>query len=159
MPKGILCLPRAHLVCVLFCLMHMMPHRMEGGGCVSWDDLQVPEVQVTQGKEEVQWRKQTEPTVTYPPEVPGFGRDIRDRSVRAVIESDMEHPICEIYRKKLEAKFEEVFQFKPHTEMNEFPGLRGEHGTCKIGLKENPQPETVQPYTGAWVYVQQRLRR
>ena len=98
-----------------------------GGGDVSWDDQEVPEIQVTQGKEEVQWRKQTEPTVTYSPEVPGFGRHMRDRFVRAVIESDMEQPMCEVYRKKLETEFEEVFQFKPHTELNEFPGLRGEH--------------------------------
>ena len=116
------------------------------GGDVWWDDQEVPEVQVTQGKDEVQWRKQTEPTVTCSPEVPGFGRHIRDRSVRAVLDSDMEHPMCEIDRRKLETEFEEVFQFKPHTELNEFPGLLGEQGTCKIELKENLQPKAVQPY-------------
>ena len=85
---------------------------------------------MTQGKEEVQWRKQTEPTVTYSPEVPGFGKHIHERSFRAVIESDMERPMCNIYRIKLETEFDEVFQFKPHTELNEFPGLQGERGTC-----------------------------
>ena len=104
---------------------------------MSWHDQEVPKDQVTKGNEEVQWREQTEPTATCSPEVPRFDRHIRDRSVRAVIESDMEHPMCEIYRRKLDTQFEEVFQFKPHTELNEFPGLRGEHGTCKIELKEN----------------------
>ena len=42
--------------------------------------------------------------------------------------------MCEIYMRKLETDIEKAFQFKPDTKLNEFLGLLGEHGTCKIEL-------------------------
>ena len=120
-----------------------------GGGDMACDDdevPEVPEVQVTDGQQKVVWRKQMEPTISYSPAVPGFRRHVRDLSVRAVIESDLQHPMCEKYRQMLEEEFEDVFCFKPHTELEKFPGLRGEHGTCRVELGDNPQRKSVEPY-------------
>ena len=79
--------------------------------------------------------------------------NIRKRTIRFVIESDMEHPDCARYRELLEQEFAGVFQFKAIHQ--EDPGdlkLRGDYGVCHIELVEGATPKAVTPYrcVGVW---------
>ena len=73
--------------------------------------------------------------------------NIRNRTIRSVIESDMEHPDCARYRELLEQEFADVFQFKAiNQEDPDDLQLRGDYGVCHIELVEGATPKAVTPY-------------
>ena len=72
---------------------------------------------------------------------------LQERSVRSVVESDMQDPRCADYRAHLMGRFKTVFGF-PENILDVGPALRGNHedSVAVIHLKNGAVPQRVAPY-------------
>ena len=80
------------------------------------------------------------------PESPDFFQ-LEERSLRSVVESDMQDPRCADYRERLMERFENIFEF-PDNILEVDPSLRGspEDSIAVIHLKQGAMPQRVAPY-------------
>ena len=80
------------------------------------------------------------------PDSPDFFQ-LQERSVRSVVESDMQDPRCADYTARLMERFKTVFEF-PENILDVDPAVRGdpEDSVAVIHLKNGAVPQRVVPY-------------
>ena len=80
------------------------------------------------------------------PDSPDFFQ-LQERSVRSVVESDMQDPRCADYRARLMERFKTVFEFAENI-LDVDPALRGdpEDSVAVIHLENGAAPQRVAPY-------------